>query len=98
MALSFSLRDRGVKTIPILWEDGADFSGKIKIIQIFGGAYTDRSEHDLCLYSYKIPTFCSHCGKMLMGFFRQGLNCKSKGSFVNLLPRFTTLFEGAQSF
>lgn len=33
--------------------------------------------HDFKEKTYFTPTFCSHCGQLLAGFYRQGLRCKS---------------------
>ena len=32
--------------------------------------------HRFAVHSYKKPTVCSHCKKLLVGLFRQGLQCK----------------------
>lgn len=35
-----------------------------------------RVPHSFQVHSYKIPTVCQHCKKLLKGFFKQGLQCK----------------------
>ena len=35
-----------------------------------------RVPHTFLVHSYKIPTVCQHCKKLLKGLFKQGLQCK----------------------
>lgn len=38
--------------------------------------------HKFSTHNYKSPTFCDHCGSLLWGIVRQGLQCKSKSHDV----------------
>lgn len=33
------------------------------------------AQHKFLVHNYKVPSFCSHCGSMLFGFYAQGLKC-----------------------
>lgn len=33
------------------------------------------SPHKFQNHNFKIPSFCNHCGSMLVGFYNQGLKC-----------------------
>ncbi|CAK8693919.1 protein kinase C epsilon type-like [Clavelina lepadiformis] len=33
-------------------------------------------KHSFLVHNYKIPTKCSHCRHLLVGFTKQGLHCK----------------------
>src|SRR6218665_3648309 len=35
--------------------------------------------HSLSNHNYKTPTFCDHCGAMLLGLFNQGVKCENCG-------------------
>ena len=40
--------------------------------------------HTFAVKSYKSPTFCDHCGTLLWGLWRQGMQCKVKSCKFNV--------------
>lgn len=43
--------------------------------------------HRFSVHSYKRPTFCDHCGSLLYGLIKQGLQCEGKACKLNVHKR-----------
>ena len=41
--------------------------------------------HILTVHTYKVPTFCDHCGVVMFGILKQGLKCEGKQPLLKLL-------------
>ena len=37
------------------------------------------SSHDFQPYTFKVPTWCEHCGDLIWGCYKQGLKCHECG-------------------
>lgn len=66
------------------------FSGSVWFMVCPGSATVTELRirpHSLVVHSYRMPTFCHHCGEMLWGLVRQGLKCDGTVEFPRRCTR-----------
>ena len=54
----------------------------VTLLQAAGMRFKINVPHKFAVHNYKRFTFCDHCGSMLYGLFRQGLQCEGQLDFL----------------